>query len=271
MKSFYSLIIVFLLFNTVTYGQDIATDSKGKSVFSYFSTKRYRFDFSAKDFSVTLSTKPRITNYYFDTIWNGAAFTLDSTVIKQRAYYLQPSMINAADIVSLSDFSGFRPGGKLKLGYQSQVKKIFDVYKGTTYAWGVGVFVSLDNIKLFNTDKNIVEKRYPFSYGVEGNFTFFPPKSKYFVLALNTSLSRGWNDDGLLSYKDFGSAIITSQVVAFDKFDGKYGQLKTDVTRFRFAASVPVSIWYFNPTPYVVLNSVTEMPQHIMSAFITIY
>ncbi|MBI3232661.1 MAG: hypothetical protein HYZ42_01230, partial [Bacteroidetes bacterium] len=145
MRKLFSITLQLLLFGSISFSQDIATDSKNKGVFTYYSTKKYRLDFSGKDFSLTISSKPKNIIYLPDT-QNPAI----NNVKKKSNYYLQTSIINAADLVSLSDLSGFRPGVKFKIGYQRAVDSIFSNYNGLTYAWGCSFFSSIDNIKLYN-------------------------------------------------------------------------------------------------------------------------
>jgi hypothetical protein len=257
------------------FAQDIATDSKGKAVFSYYGTKKYRFDFSSKDFSATFATNP-IKTQYFNLLQNqggkrvivGAGDT-SKNVGKSSFFFLQPAILNASDMVSISDMKNFRPGGKLKIGYQRNVDTIYDNYKGATYGFGVNVFGAVDNLKLYNTDSNKVEKRYPYSMGIEGNFTFFPWKlSRRVVLALTGNYTRGWDDNALLNYKDISSATITSAVVAFDKFDGKYGKLNTEVNKLRLTLSIPVTFWHLNPIPYAVcLITNTNQPAYFLGVY----
>lgn len=226
------------------FAQDIGADSKNKGIFTYYSPKKYRADFSSKDFSLTIASIPIFK-----------AFTIghDTTVHKRSNYYIQPSIINASEIVSLSDFSGFRPGVKFKLGYQTTVDSIKESSNGWTFSTGWNIFASVDNIKLYNTDNSKIEKKYPFSYGIEVNYTQFMP-TKWMVLSFTGSFINGWNDNSLLNFKDISSdAIMNGNIVAFEKLDGKYGKLETGLNKARLSFSAPITFWHLNPIPYVVL------------------
>jgi len=58
MRSEILLTGIMMLWAVVGWGQDIATDSKNKGVFTNYSIKKYRMDFSSKDFSFTFSSIP---------------------------------------------------------------------------------------------------------------------------------------------------------------------------------------------------------------------
>jgi hypothetical protein len=234
--------------------QDIATDSKGKGVFTYLSNKKVRLDFSSKDFSLTFSTPPKGVRYVKKED--------DTTIINVRkvgSFYFQPALLNASDLVTLSELQKFRPGGKLKIGYQRIVDSINRNFSGCTYAIGANIFAAIDNLKLYNTEINTIEKKYPLSFGIEFNYILFQPAGlSWMLVAANASLSRGWNDEDLLNFKESKDAIITPAVVAFEKFDGKYGTVSNEINRFRISVSVPLKLGYYNPIPYVVLSARSE-------------
>jgi len=175
-------------------------------------------------------------------------------------FYVQPSLINATDIFSLSDFANFRPGGKIKFGYQSIVDEIFPNknFKGYTFSIGANLFASVDNVKLYNTDISAIEKKYPASFGVEINYTQFFP-ANWIVLSFTGTLSNGWNDNDLLNYKDISSnSVLDGNIVAFKEFDGKYGKLETGKNKARISISAPISFWHLNPIPYAVWASTSN-------------
>lgn len=249
--------------------QDIATDSKGKGVFSMYGIQKVRFDFSHKDFTSTIRLYKDTVRYL--KVLGDTISTIDTAnVTKTYNWFLQLSMLNAANIVSLTDLSNFRPGGRIRLGYQINPDTISTDYTGYSYSFGISTFVSVDNF--LHYDPALGKEfhvRNPWSYGIEANLTWFLPEwlsERWIVMALNGSLSRGWNDNSLLNFKERDQAIIDPNVVAFDKFTGKYGELKTDVNRARAAISFPIKIawvkdtrwfrWmqYYSPTPYGVVN-----------------
>jgi len=224
--------------------QDIGADSKNKGIFTYYAIKKYRADFSSKDFSLTIASVPIRKSFKLDR---------DTTVHKSSNYYFQPSIINASEIISLSDFSGFRPGGKLKFGYQTIVDTIKENSNGWTFSTGWSIFAAVDNFRLYNTDNSKIEKKYPLSYGIELNYTQFLP-TKWMVLSFTGSVVQGWNDNSLLNFKDISSdAIINGNIIAFEKFDGKYGKLLTGLNKARFSFSIPTTFWHINAIPYTVL------------------
>lgn len=244
MRKYIICFIAIIFLQEHSFAQDIGADSKNKGVFTYYSPKKYRADFSSKDFSLTIASLQILK-----------AFTIghDTTVFKRSNYYIQPSIINASELVSLSDFSGFRPGFKFKLGYQTTVDSIKPSSNGWTFSTGWNFFASVDNINLYNTDNSKIEKKYPFSYGVEMNYTQFLP-TKWMVLSFTGSLSSGWNDNSLLNFKDISSnTIMNGNIVAFEKFEGKYGKLQTSLNKARLSFSTPITFWHLNPIPYVVL------------------
>jgi hypothetical protein len=280
MRNLYKAVLtgLFILgFVRLAPAQDIATDSKGKGVFTYFSTNKARVDFTSKDFSFTLSTKPKKITYIptvpskrvvasRDTLNPSKEekfTTLNEINVKKRStYYGQLTILNATDLINVSELENFRPGVRTRLGYQRIVDSIYTRWPGRALAYGGNIFGAVDNIQLYDTDKNSIGKRYPGSVGLEGNVTWFPPEwlareRRWFVLSANSSLSYGWNDDALLNYKELSAATLQPTVVAFNKFDGKYGKLETGIAKWRLSLSAPMSFGYFNPILYAVVTTTT--------------
>jgi hypothetical protein len=175
-------------------------------------------------------------------------------------------MLNADEYFLVKKLKDLRPGLGLKLGHQvsidtfTNIDAIPDPYKRTfAFIWN-GIF-NIDNIKLYDKTSGKIEKRYPLTYGAEITLNyFFKHRSKdstRVALALNAKLVRTWNDDDLDNYKLISETTVnTSQVVAFDKFDGRYGTLE-EKTKFRTSLSIPTYFWHLNPIPFVVGNFVS--------------
>lgn len=231
--------------------QEIATDSKSKPVFNYFGPVKQRLDLNGKDFSVSFGLRPHKIIY---------GWGADTNVIKKSAFFIQPAVLNASKLILLSEREKFRPGGKITFGYQMAVDTIREVYKGSTYSLGASVFGLVDNIKLYNTLNSSIENRNPYGFGADVNGTFFPAFFRKMVVAGTVGYTYGYNDESLLNYKSVSAAVISSDVVAFDKFDGKYGELKNDIQKLRIAVSLPFAFGRFNPVPYAVYNNTKGSP-----------
>lgn len=253
---------VFFLYGFSFYGQDVATDSKNKGVFTYYNFKKYRVDFSSKEFSLTLSTKPYYTKYV-----DSSSGTVNA--VKTSNYYIQPSIINASDFFNVSKLSEYNLGGRLKIGYQRTVDNIRKDYPGFVVGFGGSLFYAIDNFTLYNTLVNKIEQRNPVSYGIDLNGTLFFPKKNWVILTGNITFSNGWNDFGLLNFKDISNVIVNGDIVAFDNFDGKYGELVTNIQKLRFAASAPVTFSYLNFTPYIVVNALENVKPIILTGIFT--
>ncbi|MCU0336302.1 MAG: hypothetical protein MUF12_00430, partial [Sediminibacterium sp.] len=242
-----------------------------KSVFVAFPFKKTRFDFTSKDFSLTFQFK------YFETFF-GKLITKSQTdseflrnVTKSTVGIIQVSVLNANDIVNLSDFTNFRPGLSIKLGAQRNVDKIEDNFDKATWGGGFNLYGSFDNFKLYETENNQIKKKYPVSYGLEGNITFFPPNTRKMILALNANIGKGFNDNGLKNFKELNSVTLTPTVVAFEKFDGKFGKLETDLFKARFTASAPMTFGNFQPIPYLVFSSIeNDEPAYFVGIYLNL-
>lgn len=248
--------------------QDIATDSKGKGVFSLLDIQKARFDFSSKDFTVTIRLYKDTIRYY--KLLGANMGRINSNVTKVNNFYLQASMLNASNILTYADLSNFRPGAKLRFGYQVNPVEINNQYTRSTYSWGMNVWGSVDNFKHYDPKQSAaITKKYPWSYGVETNYTWFLPrfwaKKRWVAMSFSGAASRGWNDNALLNFRERNKAIVDTVAVALDKFSGKYGELVTDINRARFSGSIPVKVnvkdgkWYsflnyYSVVPYAVVN-----------------
>lgn len=261
---YFSLITLILLTDNL-FAQKIGVDSKGKSIFSFYSLSDYRLEVSTDE---PLSIGRALTRFTTKYMVRGVP-----TIVKDKGLYLNLSMLNSTDMLVFNSLSKMKPGFGIKLGYQKSVQSFNDIDRTPrgTYTAGVNTVFNMDNIKLFNTVDSIITKKYPLTYGVEGNFTYFSKSNFRNIIALNISFSRTWNDDDLLSYQNKSDVIIGSTVVALEEFDGRFGKLKTDINKFRISTSFPFYIGYLNPIPYVVLISSTgNSPKYFLGTFFNI-
>lgn len=261
----YYLVLFLLFFSSNLFGQKIGVDSKGKSTFSFYSLSDYRLEFSTEE---PLSIGRSIHRFRTTFTMNG-----DTTIIKNSGIYLNLSMLNSADFLVLSDLNKLKPGLGIKIGYQKSIEAFTDIAKTPkgTYVWGINAVFNMDNFKLFNTLDSLIIKKYPLTYGVEGNFTYFSKSKSRNIIAVNVSYNRTWNDDDLLNYQNKSGVYIGSNVVALEDFEGRFGELKTNIDKFRLSTSFPFYIGYLNPIPYVVLVSSTgNSPKYFTGTFINI-
>lgn len=255
---------LMLLFSKLK-AQEIGIDSKGKSVFSFYgrSTSRVDIDVSKVSFSTSFRN---IDKKIIRTSKNSVSTSVD----KFKGWFTQISMLNADEYFLLSKLNKLRPGIGIKLGFQEgidtfvNIDRIPNPWKGT-YTFAANLIFNIDNIKIYNTDKNIEEKKYPVTVGGELNFSYFFKNSRFLevrnnkthlrnAVSANLTLSRTSNKDDLLQYQNESNIVTNGTVVAMEDFEGKYGVLKEDVFKLRFAASAPMYYWYFNPIPYFVFT-----------------
>ncbi len=261
---FFKIVSVFLFTNCFifiignkTYGQDIGADSKGKSIFTFYSLNDYRLEFDTKEpLSIAFSGNRIRTTFTRNA---------DTTIVKLSGFVFKTSVLNSGESLALSNLSQLKPGIGLKAGYQKSIEK-FNNIKNTpsgTYSTGINAIFNMDNIMLYNTAIKIEEKKYPLTYGVELNYSHYSKKMR--IISLNTSLLRTWNKDKLVNYQTLSNAVIDSNVVSFKEFAGRYGQIENQITQFRFSASFPFYWKYLNPIPYVVfLSSTGSIPQYFV-------
>jgi hypothetical protein len=253
------LLITYFLFivPVIALAQDNGVDSKNKSIYTYYT--------KTDNVNIQVSTvQPLTVSRVFQTgpahhyVLNDAAHT--PTVDKFFGYSIAVAMLNSGSEDYL-DFKKLRPGFQLKLGFQCYIDTIF--YRlNTRYganSWGFNVTYKLDNLDVYDSGTNLEQTRYPSSYGLESYFNWFLPVSQnakcHKVIALTAAYNHTWNDDDLLNYQNISEATVTSNVVAFKDFRGRYGVLQTNISNLRFSAAMPFYVNHFNPIPFVVYNS----------------
>ena len=250
------LVMLFFVHSIFANAQEMAVDSKGEPVFQYY---------SLEDAMVQLTRRaPLSASYLFNT--KGA---------KQDAgILLQLSMLNSGDFPMIEKLRDIRPGAGIKIGYQKTIGTLSNVNPSkNVHAWGINGFFSVDNIKLYDTLEGNPEKRYPVTYGAEGNYTlFFANKNGNHqwrkALSFYAAVSSTWNDRNLLSYQQISKVTIRPDVVAMQDFDGRYGALKDNFFKYRMAASFPMFYKRFNPIPHVVAIFGTQnSPSYHMGVF----
>lgn len=254
--------VAFIALSVNGYTQNIGIDSEGESIFTFYPKGKSRFSLDINEMSFTNSFGNK--SYRVEKV--GARIrNATTTVQKFRGWFFKAAMLNADDYFLVKKLDDLRPGIGLKLGHQNSIDTFTNIdaipkpYRGTFgFTWN-GIF-NVDNVKLFNTDISKTEKRYPLTAGAEATFNFFfkntTADSIRVAISLNTKLVRTWNDDDLLNYKELSSATMNPPVIAFEKFDGRYGVLK-NVTKFRASLSLPIYVWHLNPIPYGVVNVVS--------------
>jgi len=251
------LVLLFFMYTIFATAQEMAVDSKGEPVFQYYSVDDARIQLTRR--------APLSASYLFNT-----------KRAKQNAGMLvQLSMLNSGDFPMIEKLRDIRPGAGVKLGYQKTVGAFSNINQSENgaHAWGINGFFTVDNIKLYDTAEGVSEKKYPVTYGAEGNYTLFFANNNgnhhwRKALSFYAAVSSTWNDRNLLSYQQISKVTIRPDVVAMQDFDGRYGALKDNFFKYRMAASFPMFYKRFNPIPYVVAIFGTQnSPSYHMGVF----
>lgn len=255
-------IIFSLLFIPVfsfSSAQEVAIDSKGEPVFQFYSVQDARLQFSRR--------APVSASYVFPGQKSNSG-TL-----------LQLSVLNSGDLPLVGKLRDIRPGAGIKLGYQNSLEQFAAIdqsNKKSTHVWGINAIFNVDNIKLYDTIEKSAGKKYPLTYGVEGNYTFFfknkTANSKWRkALSIYSAVSSTWNDRNLLSYQEISKVTMRPDVIAMQDFDGRYGVLKENFFKYRMAVSFPMFYKRFNPTPYwAAIFGTQNSPSYHMGVFTNI-
>jgi hypothetical protein len=255
-------IIFSLLFISVfsfSKAQEVAVDSKGEPVFQFYSVQDARLQFSRRT--------PVSASYIFPGQKSNSG-TL-----------LQLSVLNSGDLPLVGKLRDIRPGAGIKLGYQNSLEQFAAIdqsNKKSTHVWGINAIFNVDNIKLYDTIGKSAGKKYPLTYGVEGNYTFFfknkTANSKWRkALSIYSAVSSTWNDRNLLSYQEISKVTMRPDVIAMQDFDGRYGVLKENFFKYRMAVSFPMFYKRFNPTPYwAAIFGTQNSPSYHMGVFTNI-
>lgn len=227
--------------------QKQGTDSKGKSVFDYYSLNEVRLNVDASE-PLSLSMARPLSRGIF-------LRGFDTTVVKASQLTAKVSLLNAGEQVVISDLQDKRLGWGLDVGYQTAIDRAGKNFTGATYVWGVTLGYKSDNVKLFDVSDSTIRVVHPTSWSISGNLTWFAPDREGFrwMLAIGAKAERTWNKDDLLDFKGRSGAIVTSSVVAFTEPDGLFGRLDNEVDRVRLAVSAPLYFLQWNPMPFLVV------------------
>jgi hypothetical protein len=235
--------------------QELAVDSKGEPVLQFYSKEDARLQFTRR--------APLSASYVFDT----------KSSLGNRGILVQLSALNSGDFSMVERLRDIRPGAGLRLGYQAAITD-FRSGESAKSAWGVNAIFNVDNIKLYDTVEHAAGKRYPVTYGAEGNYTFFfSSKNVNWRKALSfyASVASTWNDRNLLSNQEISEVTTRPDVVAMKDFEGRYGVLRSNFFKYRMAASFPMFYKRLNPTPYLVAIFGTQnSPSYHMGVFTNI-
>ncbi|MGZ3854247.1 MAG: hypothetical protein ACXVBX_15735 [Flavisolibacter sp.] len=246
------LILLSTLSISFLHSQDVAVDSKGEPVFQFYSKEDVRLQFTRR--------APLAASYVF-----GTKVSHDN-----HGILVQLSALNSGDFSLVERLRDVRPGAGLKLGYQNTIAG-FPGTETAKAAWGINAIFNVDNIKLYDTAKRVEGKRYPLTYGAEGNYTiFFGNKTANWQKALSfyAAITSTWNDRNLLSYQEISQVTTRPDVVAMKEFEGRYGVLRNNFFKYRMAISLPMFYKHFNPTPYLVAIFGTQnSPSYHMGVF----
>ncbi|HWI91672.1 MAG TPA: hypothetical protein VNT20_10380 [Flavisolibacter sp.] len=257
MRKFTLVALLFLSFR-FSYTQEVAVDSKGEPIFQLYSFNDARIQFNRR--------VPLSASYVFPS----------RQTANNSGTLLQFSILNSGDFPLVNKLRDIRPGAGIKLGYQHMIRQFNEVdqsNKNATHTWGINAFFNADNIKLYDTTKGIAEKRYPLTYGAEGNYVFFFRNKKQNsnwkkALSIYSSVSSSWNDRNLLSYQQVSKITMRPDVIAMQDFDGRYGALRENFFKYRMAISFPMFYKRFNPTPYwAAIFGTQNSPSYHMGVF----
>jgi hypothetical protein len=261
MKKFF-LSLSFLIPVYGLFAQEVAVDSRGEPVFQFYSKEDARLQFNRRtpiSASYLLGSRPKGANQFSGTL-------------------VQLSLLNSGDLAFIGKLRDVRPGAGIKIGYQNSIQQFsaIDQSKKSVHAWGVNAFFTVDNIKLYDTLDHTAGKKYPLTYGAEGNYTFFFKNKNgdakwRKAFSLYSAVSSTWNDHNLLSYQEISEVTIRPDVVALQDFDGRYGVLKKNFFKYRFAASFPMYYARLNLIPYgVAIFGTQNSPSYHMGVFTNI-
>ena len=252
------VIVSVVLFSFHVSAQKIGVDSKGKSIFTHFSRSEARLEFSTEE---PLSLSYFLWTKNINHVLTNSGVT---TVTKFSGFFGQLSMLNSTETLDLSNLADIHPGLGMKFGYQKSIENFTNIdliprnYK-SVYTCGINGIFNIDNVQLYNSDSLREEKKYPLTYGIEGNLNFFfrnkGESTSRVVLAINTSLLQSWNSDDLLNYQKISEVTVLPDIITLKDFKGSYGVINQNITKFRLAISSPMYFSVFNPIPYIVLNS----------------
>jgi hypothetical protein len=257
MRIVFSLLLMALF--SFSYAQEIAVDSKGEPVFQFYSVTDARLQFTRRT--------PLSASYVFP-----GNKTNSGTLI-------QLSVLNSGDFPLVEKLRDVRPGAGIKVGYQNSIEQFAAVgqsNKKSMHVWGVNVIFNVDNIKLYDTIKRTAGKKYPLTYGLEGNYTFFFKNNNAAnkwrkAFSIYSEVSSTWNDRNLLSYSEISKVTFRPDVIAMQDFNGRYGVLKKNFLKYRMALSFPMFYKRFNPTPYwVAIFGTQNSPSYHMGVFTNI-
>ncbi|UPT71568.1 MAG: hypothetical protein M0D53_04180 [Flavobacterium sp. JAD_PAG50586_2] len=252
-----SLLLITLLSFENIFSQQMASDSKGESVFTSYSFDDYKINIStAEPLSVGVSLGRFLTSLNLK----------DKAAIAGRNsdVYVNYGLLNSGDQLDFNKLNDNKFGHSIKLGYQNSVVNLqnlnpFWFFKG---GGGVAVFYNVDNFNFLNSETMEESSETPASYGLELNSTIFITETNVFtkltaLLAFEAKYYiNTWNSDELLNYQT--DYIQNGTVVAMEDFKGKYGILKDDISKLRVAGSLPLYYGHFNLTPYTVLTTASE-------------
>lgn len=251
--------LLFISLVRFSNAQEVVVDSKGEPVFQFYSVEDARLQLTKRS--------PLSASYVFPGHKNNSG-TL-----------VQLSVLNSGDFPLVEKLRDIRPGAGIKLGYQNSLEQFAAIdgsNKKSTHVWGINAIFNVDNIKLYDTIKKSSGKKYPLTYGVEGNYTFFfknkTATSKWRkALSIYSAVSSTWNDRNLLSYQEISKITVGPDVIAMQDFDGRYGILKKNFLKYRMAFSFPMFYKRFNPTPYwVAIFGTQNSPSYHMGVFTNI-
>lgn len=255
--------LIILLFNYTLgtiYSQDIAVDNKQNPVFSFYSFEDVRFNidadkplsisFSAFRFLTSVNQAAPATNNFITNRTPGPIPTRISGLVVNAA------VINSEDqFLKFNSLRDFQPGGKLQIGWQSTMYTYTTnptITSNHEMIGGINLTTQVDNLKICNPDDEKISYKYPFSFGIDGNFGQMVVSTGVFQVfySLHGSYRNTWNDEELKNYQKIESVETKTTVVALEDFDGRFGQLKIGRNTGRISASLPMFYSILNVTPY---------------------
>jgi len=257
------LVLLFLSFVFFSFAQEVAVDSRGEPVFPFYSKKDARLQFSRR--------APLSASYLVNTKDKGAD--------QFSGMLLQLSVLNSGDLPFVGRLRDVQPGAGIRIGYQNSVGDFPAMDQSKSHSaksWGINAIFNVDHIKLYDTLKHSAGKRYPLTYGIEANYSFFLRNKKENAkwrkaLSFYSFLGSTWNDRNLLSYQEISKTILTPDVIALQDFDGRFGILKENFLKYRLAVSFPMFYGRLNPVPYwVAIVGTQNSPSYHMGVFTNI-
>lgn len=253
MKHLLLIIVSVVIVGNQSYSQAIATDSRGKDVFNFYTTKAFTLPITTANTSIKLGYNVPI-GFFDKKEKHGTQYHVKSFQPQNFTVATSQSLnvlLSVSDLSkNLATISTFHPSYGISIGYSqnidlfnnwNQIRTLKNTIDNILCSYSITGYINTSNLLVYDTVSQTPTRRKPVTAGATAEFTYFNKYARFICASLSVNYENGWNVADLKNYQKNKPTYSNSNVISLGDYVGKIGDLQ-NANSFRFRFAIPIFI-----------------------------